>query len=245
MGSGQTNEGASKQAFPNTTWGLIAGLRNIDAPQHRTNLEALCRRYWGPIYHYVRAAWAKSKEDAEDLTQGFFLWLLEGEALSRYAAERASFRRYLKVLLAGFVGDQQKALSRLKRGGGMRIAPLAENDGMIEKTLADSGTATPEELFDKAWAMTVARRAIERVRARCRSEGHELRFRVYELYDLAGGAQPTYQALAERLGLTESDVRESLRLVRQAIRRELRAEVSDMVTDEEELRKEMDELFGY
>lgn len=66
-----TSLGGGNRQFPQTTWGLVARLR--ETTQHRAALEDLCRRYWKPVYSWIRAAWSKPAEDAKDLTQAFFL----------------------------------------------------------------------------------------------------------------------------------------------------------------------------
>ena len=53
---------------------LAAG--RCDSREAHLALEELCRTYWYPLYAYVRLQ-GHSREDAEDLTQGFFARLLE------------------------------------------------------------------------------------------------------------------------------------------------------------------------
>ena len=120
----ETSLGGKGQAFPSTMWGMVSRIRGSNETQQREGLEELSRRYWKPIYRYVRIAWAKSNEDAKDLTQAFLLWLMEGEPLRKYEKDRGKLRTYLKVLLKGFVRDRQKALQRLKRGGNVKIIDL-------------------------------------------------------------------------------------------------------------------------
>ena len=76
MKSSETSLGGTAQGFPNTLWEEISQARASDAGDRRAGLEELCRRYWKPIYRYVRIAFAKSNEDAKDLTQAFLLWLM-------------------------------------------------------------------------------------------------------------------------------------------------------------------------
>src|SRR5262245_60106551 len=109
----ETSLGGSQNAFPATTQGIVSGLRGSD---YRASFEEICRRYWKPVYAYVRIAWAKDNETAKDLTQAFFLSLAEGNELKRFDPSRGSLRGYLKVLLRSFVGHQDRARAALKRG---------------------------------------------------------------------------------------------------------------------------------
>lgn len=232
-GPGDTSLGGREGDFPKTKWSLLAGIRRSESPERRSALEDLCRRYWKPIYRYLRIAYAKTNEDAKDLTQAFLLWLVEGEALERYASERGSFRRYLKVLLSGFATDQERALHRLKRGGGARVLHLADEKAPMD---VPDPAATPAEDFDRAWAIEVAREAMERVGQRLAKE-----FRIYEEYERGGG---TYDDLARKMATTESDVRHALERVRKEIRREILRELADTTVDARELQEEWKTLFG-
>src|SRR5215813_14423386 len=117
MNFSDTSLGGTQKDFAKTAWGVIQRARDSSPQVRQDGLNDLCRRYWKPVYHFLRVGYSKNNEDAKDLTQAFFLWLSEGEALRRYEPERASFRTYLKTLLRHFVLNQQEAMSRLKRGG--------------------------------------------------------------------------------------------------------------------------------
>jgi DNA-directed RNA polymerase specialized sigma24 family protein len=51
------------------------------APGGQFALAQLCRNYWYPLYMFARRR-GHSPDDAQDLTQGFFLHLLEQRALA-------------------------------------------------------------------------------------------------------------------------------------------------------------------
>jgi RNA polymerase sigma-70 factor (ECF subfamily) len=62
--------------FPDTRWSVVlrAGVETGGAG--KVALEQLCRDYWFPLYAFV---WRRghSPEDAQDVTQGFMLHLIE------------------------------------------------------------------------------------------------------------------------------------------------------------------------
>lgn len=223
--------------FPETRWSLITRLRKT--AEHHGALEDLCRRYWKPAYHYVRAAWAKRHDEAQDLTQAFFLWLLEGEALRKYAPDRGGFRPFLKVLLRRFVGHEEEALRRLKRGGGVSIVPI-EDDGFVASQDAD-----PEALFDRAWVAALVDGAITRVRDRLAGDEKTLDFALYEAHDLAAdGDKATFADLGDAHGLTARQVKHRITAVREMVRSEIRAELRETTTDDRALEEEWRALFG-
>jgi len=213
--------------FPETTQGLLSDLMSGTEEDIRQGLDQLCRRYWRAVYAFVRLAWAKSTEDAKDLTQAFFLRLLEGEALRAYEPERASFHRYLKLLLRRFVINQDETSKRLKRGGAFRVASLDGIDAQFTDLLADPNARSPEHLFDALWRVEVLREALQRLEDKCRVEQRLEDFHIYEAFALSEPAErPTYAALAARFGRTERQIELCLTALREEIRREIRSELS-------------------
>jgi len=227
-----TSIGGEAAAFPETAGDILSVLNPSD-------LGELCRRYWKPVYAYVRIAWAKSNEDAKDLTQAFFLWLLEGETLQRYDPARGGFRAWLKTLLKRFVGHEERALGRLKRGGDRRFVPL---DGDLP---AHRPSVDPEEAFEKAWFDELVLGAVDRVRVRLVADGKEIRFRIYQEFTQPPKAErPSYKGLAARHGLKESDIENWMFAVREEIRAELRTGLARMTSSAQELEDEWKRLFG-
>lgn len=223
---------------------MVTGACNPSLEVRKKALEELCGRYWKPIYCHLRVAWVKSNEDAKDLTQAFLLWLLEGDALARYAPQRAAFRTYLKSLLRHFVQNHDEALQRLKRGGGVRVLDLDRDTQALDEVLADPRKVDPERVFDRIWTSELVKGAVSRVGEVFRSRGQTLQFQVFQEYDGTGsGEKPTYAALAERLGLKETDVANYLFAVREAIRSEIRAELSKMTSGPDELEEEWNAFF--
>ena len=245
MGSSETSLGGSGREFPKTAGDMLSKVLDNSTGVRRAGFEDLSRRYWKPVYYYVRLAWTKTNEDAKDLSQAFFLWLLEGDALRQYEQARASFRTYLKLLLKRFVGHQDEAMKRLKRGGGVQIVPLDDAKTPLKELLPDRGSMDPERVFDEEWRSTLIRNAVERVRKHWLSDERAPRFRAFEEYDLAPPERrPTYAEVAQRLGLKETDVRNHLFAVREAIRSEIRSELSEMTSGPDELAEEWNAFFG-
>jgi len=243
MNSGDTTLGGGDKAFPETTLGFAGGLRNPATADYTRSLETLCSRYWKPVYSYIRIAWAKSNEDAKDLTQAFFAWLLEEDALRKYDPSRGGFRAYLKVLLRRFVGHAERDLHRLKRGGGARVFSLDGDAPQLPEL--QSGNVDPEKVFERVWLEEIVQQSIGRVRERFVASGKEMRFRAYESFALASDAdRPSYADIAARHGMTVGEVEKALFLVREEIRQELRAALARSAGSDRELEDEWKRLLG-
>ncbi len=244
MNHPDTTLGDSARHFPETTVGFLSLLREATEADYRAALEILCRRYWKPVYAYVRVGWSKTNEDAKDLTQAFFLWIQENGALKRFQEARGGLRPYLKVLLRRFVKDREVALRRLKRGGGARILSLGD-PAALEELIADPRSTDPEAVFERVWKAELVEQAVERLRERCRAEGRSVAFAVLEGYDLAPESErPTYKELGDRLGLAESDVKKHLFALRDALLRELRSNLAQLTRTDAERNDEWNSLFG-
>jgi RNA polymerase sigma factor (sigma-70 family) len=245
MKDADTTIGDPGGRFPSTAHDILASLRGPDGPPFRAALATLCRRYWKPVYMYVRTAWTKSNEDAKDLTQAYFLWLLESDCLEKFDPSRGTFRGYLKGTLRSFLGHQDAALRALKRGGGAHVLSLEGSPPAMEEVIADPQGVDPEKMFERLWVVEVVRRAIDRIRERYGSQGKETAFRIYEEYVLASSEpRPTYQELANRYALKERDVETCLETLRNEVRREIRAELAELTSDEKSLEEEWHGLFG-
>jgi RNA polymerase sigma factor (sigma-70 family) len=239
-----TSLGGHEKAFPQTTQGILARFRVGNGGDYRAGVELLAQRYWKPVYAYIRAKWARSNDDAKDLTQAFFLVLLEDDALERFKPELGSFRRYLKVILQRFLGHQDRALARLKRGGAVRILSLDGDDQALRDIVPDSQAAEPDKVFERAWTVEVLKRATERTREHFRSTNQDDAFRIYEEYVLPPpSGRPTYSELAARYGIKEREVETLLTLVRMKMREEILHELADLTADDHHLREEWDALF--
>jgi RNA polymerase sigma-70 factor (ECF subfamily) len=213
---------------------MLMSLREGGLAQCGEGLDTLTRRYWDAICSYVRVEWSTANDEAEDLTQEFFLWLVQTEVLKRYAPDRGSFRSYLKGLLRNFRRHERRAAHAKKRGGGKALLSL-DHDHADEPV--DPRTLEAERAFDAAWVGIVTKRALDRIRERIGAD--TLRWRIYAGYDLEPEeGRPTYAALAERLGIKSTDVRNHIFAVRERLREAIRLELSDTVANERDLEKE-------
>jgi len=64
-------------------------------------LETLCERYWYPLYAFVRRKGHQPAE-AENLTQGFFVMLLQRDTIQKADPDRGRFRAFMLGTLQQF-----------------------------------------------------------------------------------------------------------------------------------------------
>src|ERR1700704_21001 len=107
----------AEDVFATTRWTVVLAAGRPKAPHADAALEELCRTYWYPLYVYVRRQ-TSTREDAEDLTQGFFARFLEKNYLEQLTSQRGKFRAFLLACLKHFLANERDRAHRQKRGGG-------------------------------------------------------------------------------------------------------------------------------
>jgi RNA polymerase sigma factor (sigma-70 family) len=216
---------------------VLAAGRGSD-PTAKRALEQLCRSYWPPLFSFVRRQ-GYSPHDAQDLTQGFFAWLLESNHLGVADPERGRFRSFLLVRLKHFLSDERKRAQAQKRGGGRSIlsleADLEEGDG---RELA-APDLTPEQVFDRRWALTMLERSVAKLREEYAAANRADLFDVLKRSSMAAESGLSYAEAAASLGLTESAVKSAVFRLRQRHRQLLREEVAQTVATPADIDQEL------
>ena len=233
------------RAFPLTRQSTLAAVRGGDEAERRKGLEKLANAYWRPVYGYLRLHWRLGHDEAADLAQEFFAELVDRDLLARFDPDRARLRTYLRVCIDGLVANQQKAARRLKRGGGRPSVPFDLAGARVEVEAALGSAASPEALFEKEWARALFASALADVQERCANEHKEQYFEIFEGFELgAARERPSYAELAQRFGLSVTDVTNRLAWVRRALREAVLARLRECTASEAELRAEARALLG-
>lgn len=201
----------------------------------------LCKAYWFPVYAYARRR-GHSKEDAEDLTQGFFSSLLVRGDIAGLRRESGKFRAFLLAAMKHYLANEHDKSQRLKRGGGALHLSLDWQQADLRFRLADENSLPPDAAYDREWATAL----LERVLATMASEADH-RFPHLKPYLSLDREQIPYSAAASALGIEEGAVRVAVHRLRKRYRQLLRQEVARTLAEPElvddELRSLM-EAFG-
>jgi RNA polymerase sigma-70 factor (ECF subfamily) len=185
----------------------------------------LCRAYWFPVYSFVRNR-TKSADEAQDLTQEFFLYLLDSAILRTANPSAGRFRSYLAVCLKHFLADQADRRGALKRGGSTTVVPLDLSDAEIRYARNLQHHETPEKIFDRQWAVVVVTRACDQLQEAFSSEGRAKYFHHLKPFLPGGTEVPSAAAVAVELDMTEGAVKVAIHRLRRRYGEVLRANVS-------------------
>ncbi len=225
--------------FPTTHWSVLAEATLEGGASGREALADLCRRYRPVILSHVRRR-GFTREEAEDVTQEFFLALLRSRAWQRAEQARGRFRTFLLGMLEHVIGHRWEKERALKRGGGQETLSL---DKLLEegRELPGSDGETARH-FDRQWAVCMVEQALAGVASRWAAQDREEEFRVLQQY-LPGGAHPaTYEAAGAALGLSQPALKSAIWRLRQAFRAELRQAVARTVEAPHEVDAELRHL---
>jgi RNA polymerase sigma factor (sigma-70 family) len=226
-------------AFPSTHWSVLRPGGTPDA--RRAGLESLAGLYWRPVYAHLRLKWGLAREEAEDATQDFFVWVLDAPMIERAEPGRGRFRNFVRAHLDNFVRNRRRSEGREKRGGG-RVLSLDFGPDP-DALLASSRERPPDEALDRQWERAVLDEAVGRLRRKLAAEGREAAFEAFRRYDLAGPDRPSYADLARELGVPPHDIDNWLSQARRQLYGFVREVVAESVDGPEGLSQEMDELF--
>jgi RNA polymerase sigma factor (sigma-70 family) len=242
-----TGDGQDRSdVFPSTHWSVVlaAGRSQAEPETAEAALAELCQIYWAPLYGFVRSR-GHTVHDAQDLTQGFFAYLLEHKVYARVDRRKGRFRSFLLASLKNFLADAGDRERTLKRGGAQIFLPLHEEQAQEAESLFQThiGMSNEDRLFDRSWAEALVAAALERLSADYKREAKEQLFKELRIF-IAGGAEPppTYAELTDRLGITESTLRSHVTRLRARYREALRTEVRRTVDSEKQVDQELREL---
>src|SRR4051812_16292578 len=237
-------------SFAPTHWSVIvaAGKSETEPESAAKALAELCQAYWMPLYTFIRTR-GYSVHDAQDLTQSFFAHLIEHEIYARADREKGKFRSFLLASLKNFLADAYSYAAAVKRGGGYDLLPLDEErveaaESIYQTHFANGVPNGEDRLFERSWAEALIGAGLERLAAEYQREGKQSLFQQLKIF-LTGSTQPlpTYDQLAEKMGLHASTLRSHVTRLRMRYRELLRVQVRQTVASEAEVDGELHELF--
>ena len=229
--------------FHTTRWSAVLLSAQSQAPGSQAALADLCRIYWYPIYAFIRRR-GSSPEDAQDLTQGFFLHLLEHKTLRHVSPVKGKFRSFLLASLQNYLSDQADSLGCLKRGGKIEFLRLDMQSAEDRYRLAPLDILTADKVFDARWAMTLLDEAMGRLSDEYVAQGKTSMFeRLKPFIDpINSKAASSYEDVAHTLGVSLGSVGKLIFRLRKRYASILREEVARTVSDPAEVDQEIQAL---
>ena len=238
---GQSTE-AGGIAFATTQWSVVLTAQGLSAAAQQA-LEILCRRYWRPLYGFVRRR-GFGPEEAEDLTQAFFARLLERRDLDAVRREKGRLRSYLLVALKHFLANEHHRAMAVKRGEGRRVISLEELRSGERADFEPADPVTIEQIYERNWATAVLEQVLARLKDEYRAAGNAALFdRLQEL--LADEPdRPSQAAIATELNMSENALKQAFHRFRLRYRQLLREEIAHTVATPSDIEDEVRHLIA-
>ncbi len=228
--------------FLTTRWSVVSAAGSADPVRRQAALEDLARAYWFPLYAYARRRGLAS-DAAADLVQAYFARVLEREDLRAADPERGRFRAWLLAGLRNLLVNERERDRARKRGGGAVPVSIDARDAESRYQLEPADPRTPEQAFERAWALEVLAHAMQRLRD---EQAHARKLDLFEALRPALAADddaPPHAAVAARLRITANAAKVALHRLRRRFGELVRDEVAGTLGPDADLDAELRGLF--
>lgn len=221
------------EAFPSTHWTRVLRLSDPDEGIRRTAMDDFCHAYWAPIHSMAERLKPPGLE-AADLTQDFFLRLVERGSLGNVAAGSGKLRSWLKVSFRNFCLDMIRRDQRQKRATHNKTT-LTESDEFAQ---SPQETAGLEASFDREWATTIFKRAQSRLQKQYAANNRAALFEELSPILTDPDFRPSARTAAT-LHITETALRAAVKRLTAEFAQMLREEVAATVQHTGEVDDEL------
>jgi RNA polymerase sigma factor (sigma-70 family) len=227
---------AGPSDFPTTRWTLVVAAAGAQRKEARSALVSLCEGYWYPLYAYIRRR-GYPADQAQDLTQEFFMRVLEGRYLDRADPEKGRFRAFLLTSVKFFLADEADRDRAQKRGAG-NVLPLEIPSGEERYEHEPAHSETPERIFEQRWALSVLDRVMDRLRSEFVQHGRLDHFNRLKVF-LLDQVETPYAELAHDMGTSEGALKVAIHRLRKRYRDLFRQEIAETVADPSAVESEL------
>lgn len=229
---------AGGRRFETTRWTLVLAVAERDDGHARQALASLCQSYWHPVYAYLRAH-GFERQEAEDLTQGFFTRLIEKGALRHARRERGRFRSFLLASLKNYLANERQRAGAKKRGGNHVLLRLEPEQVERRLLLQPVTPTTPEQVFLRHWGLTVLERVMRSLEVEMRRRGRAEELEVLKDFLAGSDGGLRYKDAAARLDTTEGAIKVRVHRLRRRFGELLRDEIAEVVSSPGEVEDEL------
>jgi RNA polymerase sigma-70 factor (ECF subfamily) len=217
---------------------LAAGDRQ--SPDADAALASLCQAYWAPVYAFIRRS-GHEADAAKDLTQAFFVRVIEKDFFAKARRDRGRFRTFLLSSVKNFLSNEWDREQAMKRGGGRSPVSLEADDGERTYQIEIADDVTPERLYERRWALAAIGTALARIAERYDQAGKREIFAKLKPF-LTGLEPGSYAELAAGLEVSEGSLRVAVFRMRNLFAETLRETIAETVDGPDEVEEELRHL---
>jgi RNA polymerase sigma factor (sigma-70 family) len=233
--------------FPQTSVSAIQMIASDNPERRAIAFDRIAAVYWQPVYSHLRIKWGKSRDDAMDWAQQFFVTALEKNTFTAFNGAKSKFRTFVRTCLDNFAANETKAAARIKRGGDAHFIPLDFRDDDHElHTLEIADEHSIEDEFDRQWIRGLFSAALQELKQHCREAKKELHYQLFEAYDVLrdDANKISYDDLAKRHQIPATQVTNHLFAMRRKYRELVLAKLREVTGSDEEFIAEARAILG-
>jgi RNA polymerase sigma-70 factor (ECF subfamily) len=170
--------------------------------------------------------------------------LIEKDWLASVDAAKGRFRSFLLASMKHFLANEWDKQNRLKRGGGRPVLSLDEQEADTRYREEPADHASPDKLYELAWARTVLAAALDALGGAYAARGKSNRFDALKPCLMRDPDAPGYAELGARLGLSEGAVKSAVHEMRGQFRERLLEVVGATVASRADAERELRDLLA-
>jgi RNA polymerase sigma-70 factor (ECF subfamily) len=234
------DKGATENAsalFPRTSWGCIRQAADPTDPEHVPARRRVAEAYRWPVFCFIRAL-GHQPADAEDLTQQFFLVLVEKDWgwLQRADPDQGRFRTLLVKVLKAFLCDQGPRAPKQRHFEQGQVSLSA-----ADRAYEPPADVLPEVEFDRQWLCELTRKVLADLERSSHTPEERAGYKLLlaRQYSERSAEHPSREQVAANHGLTVHRIRRAEETVRKRFVCLLRMEIREQVNSEAEVDEDV------
>ena len=243
----QTAMGGTGEVFLTTHWSLIENIKSKD-DRERALIDLLLKRYWKPIYCYLRRK-SYDNEQAKDLTQGFFHEVVLNRNLVQRADQcKGRFRSFLLHALNQYLINIRTAEAAKKRIPANKLVRLETIDPVdVPQAISN---LSPEDTYNYAWLSVLLDQILSEVEAKCCHDGMDIHWNIF--YDrvvqsLLENVEPLSLAdICEKYGIKDEKTASNMNITdKRRFQAALKQYISNTLTSEAQINQELEKIMQF
>jgi RNA polymerase sigma factor (sigma-70 family) len=205
--------------FQSTVWAEIDRARRRDPAAYLK----FVNRYRPAVVSFLRSQ-GFNREDAEDLAQESFLYIVQGDVLSKVDPKKGKFRNLILAVTKNVMKNEWRRRNTVKRGKDLPKMSLDDSDlPVVDKA--------EEEAFDLLWAQQIVAAALRELSV-ANPAYHEALRRF-----LDGRSQ---QEIAREMDKSVTEVNNYVHRAKAWVNRAARKLIAEYCANDREFREELD-----